>query len=324
MASLFGNPNERWPLSRAVDALVASARRAGFPGLLWSVGLVYPSLGLGLGVVRDILEIVGATTEVSFELLRDWGIERFLTRPDPLPGPGTLLSLGDSGEIGESALKLVLLVPIARLVVGLARLTDLETWRRASSGRRPPKLRAAWRGGKGLGASAFGLILTFPLLFFGAVLFLLGPVVLLLNLLDVPRYLSSVLALVLMPVGAVVLGYGILLQVLVQLALHSLARNGRGSASALTHAWRLVRNSPWSAVRATVVDLALQCTILVVAVVLEQLFETFGVAVAWLLWCFVGVTRAGYWARTYDALGGLSTLESEARVTTGLQRPSAG
>ena len=66
--------------------------------------------------------------------------------------------------------------------------------------------------------------------------------------------LNPLLAGVVLPVLAVVLAYAIILQVVNQLALHSLAHNRRGVASALTHAWRLVRGSPWGALRATIGD----------------------------------------------------------------------
>lgn len=317
MPSLIGSPNERWPLSRAVDAMVASARRAGFPGLIWAVGIVYPSLGLGFGVVRDILAILGATTDVSFEILRDWGVEQVFTQPTLLPSPGALLTM-EASEARLRIVQLVLLLPLipaaTRLIAGLASLAEPERWRGASKGRRPPRLLDAWRAGKGLAASTLGLLLAFPFLFFGAVVFLLGPFVVLLNLVELLQNVTALLALALMPVGLVLMSYGILLQVLVQLALHSLARNRRGCASALTHAWRLVKNSPWGALRAAVVDLLLQGAILLLAVVLVRLFQRPGVAVSWLLWCIVGVTRAGYWARTYLGLGGLATAPVEAQL----------
>ncbi len=313
MASLFGSPHERWPLSRAVDAMVSSARSAGIPGLIWAVGLTYPSLGLGFGVVRDVLAILGATTDVSFEILRDWGVEPVFTRPSLLPTPATLLTL-DWSDAGRLASMLLLLLAVSPLIAGLAALSEPERWRSAAKGRRPPQLLLAWRTGKGLALSTFGLMLAFPMLFFGAVVFLLGPVVLLLNLVEFLQTFTSLLALVLMPVGVVLMAYGILLQVLIQLALHSLAHNRRGAVSALTHAWRLAKNSPWSTLRATVVDLLLQSAVLLLAVVLEQLFQVPGIVVAWLLWCFVGVTRAGYWARTYLGLGGLATAPLEARL----------
>ena len=127
--------------------------------------------------------------------------------------------------------------------------------------------------------------------------------------------LSPVLVGLIAPVLVLVLGYAIILQVLNQLALHSLAHNRRGVASALTHAWRLVRASPWSALRATLVDLLLFFLVLFVQGVLESLLPGF---IGWVLFCcvvgFAGVTRAGYWARTYTGLGGLATVERESRV----------
>ena len=48
MSSLIGQASGRWSLSRAIDALRDSARQAGRPGLVWIVGLLYPSVGIGL------------------------------------------------------------------------------------------------------------------------------------------------------------------------------------------------------------------------------------------------------------------------------------
>ena len=75
MPSLFGTPNERWPLSRAVDAMVASARRAGLPALVWIAGLLYPTIGLGLSVVSPILLVLEVTTEVESGALREAVVE---------------------------------------------------------------------------------------------------------------------------------------------------------------------------------------------------------------------------------------------------------
>ena len=95
------------------------------------------------------------------------------------------------------------------------------------------------------------------------------------------------------------LAYAIVLMVLNQLALHSLAHNRRGVASALTHAWRLIRSSPWSALRATVVDFVLFVSILLASQVLAGFLGATGIFafaapfVVIALYGFGGVTRAG-------------------------------
>ena len=55
----------------------------------------------------------------------------------------------------------------------------------------------------------------------------------------------------------VLLAYAVVLMVVNQLAMHSLAHNRRGVSSALTHAWRIIKASPMSVLRATVVDFVL-------------------------------------------------------------------
>ena len=103
------------------------------------------------------------------------------------------------------------------------------------------------------------------------------------------------------------------LMVVNQLALHSLAHNRRGVASALTHAWRLVRTSPLGALRATLVDLVLFVSVVVVDAVFVRNFagdSPLSLALELALFGFAGVTRAGYWARTYRALGGLSSSDN--------------
>jgi hypothetical protein len=106
--------------------------------------------------------------------------------------------------------------------------------------------------------------------------------------------------------------YAAVLMVLNQLALHSLAHNRRGVSSALTHAWRLVRASPTSAFRATLVDFALAVGVAALSWMLLHVagsvpgtgwLEALGVL---LLLGFAGVARAGFWGRAYRALGGMS------------------
>ena len=69
----------------------------------------------------------------------------------------------------------------------------------------------------------------------------------------------------------------------------------------------MVRNSPWSAARAMMVDLFLQVGLLAAIIALDKLLQGPGNALSWVMLGFVGATRASYWAETYEGLGGLST-----------------
>jgi hypothetical protein len=136
-------------------------------------------------------------------------------------------------------------------------------------------------------------------------LVLIGPVVALLELFGLTRF-TALYAGFLSPFLLLVMAYAAVLMVLNQLALHSLAHNRRGVASALTHAWRLVRASPLGATRAAVVDLVLFFSVLLAAKILTGLLgDGLDGLILLALLGFAGVARAGYWARTYRALGGL-------------------
>jgi hypothetical protein len=149
---------------------------------------------------------------------------------------------------------------------------------------------------------------------FVAMLFLIGPLVMIVRSFELREFSVVVVGLI-VPVLFVLLSYAIVLQVLNQLALHSLAHNRRGVASALTHAWRLIRTSPWCAARATVVDLVLFLSVAALHSSLAHFFRVTGLAgpLEWLVLLavagFAGVTRAAFWARAYRALGGLSAAD---------------
>jgi len=327
MPSLFGNPNERWPLSRAVDAMVSSARRTGFPALIWIAGILYPSLTLGIGISGPILSVLEASTGLELKAgseriaktLADWNLTPTVSSP-------TVLSMVEMATEASFWIALLLLLPVclivARLSVGLARVSESRSWQELAGSRRTPTLPAVWRTGGGLSFSTIGLLLSFPLLLMAAVLFLIGPLILLLNLVEPIRQLPSFIAVLVVPVGLTTLAYAVVLQVLIQLALHSLARNRRGSASALTHAWRLVRNSPWGAARAMLVDLTLQIALLMVMVALGNALGNSGTALSWVLLGFIGATRASYWAETYEGLGGLSTVREPVSASGSAIRAS--
>jgi hypothetical protein len=316
---LLGSQDERLSLSRAVDALADAARRAGRPSPLWLVGALYPSLNLNFDLVRGVLALVEEFSGLHLPWAGEMG--GFVTLFAPaIPG----ISLGARGtqELGPVLGLLPLMLLSCRLVVGLARVSDplyaspaaeLEPGSSASVQRaRAPRLRRLWEEGKGLALVAFGLWGMLLLLLFGAMLVLIAPMVAILKMVDLARF-SALSAGLLLPVLVLVLAYAAVLMVLNQLALHSLANNRRGVASALTHAWRLVRASPLGALRATLVDFVLFLSVLVADVIFARVLfpgTVLEVVVVLGLYGFAGVTRAGYWARTYRALGGLSHADN--------------
>ena len=315
MSTLLGESGERWTLPQAVDAMIDAARQGGVPGLVWFVGALYPSLNLNADLFRGLLALVEESTNIE------------------LPGSGNLhplwtlfapkaLVLESDGFLQGFGLLLVfmpLLFVVFRLVVGLARVSDpllaTETVESGESGisskrgrRGRMRLRATWAAGKGLGATAFGMWLMLAGLLLGALLVVIGPLVALVQLLELSSF-SPLFAGLLLPVLFLLLAYAAVLMVVYQLALHSLAHNRRGVASALTHAWRLVRASPWATLRSTVVDGVLFLTIEVLGNLLNSVLGPVGALLGFLLLGFAGVTRAGFWARTYRALGGLSSAD---------------
>lgn len=315
MSLLLGSPDERLSLSRAVDALAEAARRAGHPSALWLIGIVYPSLNLNLDLVRGVLGLAEQFSGIELPLAGEMGgIVRLFVPVVPhfgFEGPDELASI-----LG--------LLPIAYLlcrpVVGLAKVSDplyvartvkLDATSSSTQAPRPFGLRVLWQEGKGQTIVAFGLWGMLLSLLFAAMLVLIGPVVAFLKLFNLARFTPLTAGLIL-PALFLVLAYAAVLMVLNQLALHSLAHNRRGVASALAHAWRLVRASPLGALRATLVDFVLFLSVLVASALLAPSFlegTPIPVLVFLALNGFAGVTRAGYWARTYRALGGLSPAD---------------
>jgi len=311
---LLGTPGERLSLARAVDALADAARRAGRPSGLWLAGILYPGLNLNFDLVRGVLALVEEFSGIEFP----WagGMGGFVTLFAPrIPG----LNLGTRGsqDLEPVLVLLPLILMACRLIVGLARVSDPmyaapegTTERLEGSSvqtPRPPRLKRLWQEGKGLAVNAFGLWCMLLFMLFGAMLVLIAPMVALLKLVNLARF-SALSAGLLLPLLLLVLAYSAVLMVLNQLALHSMAHNRRGVASALTHAWRLVRTSPLGTLRATAVDFVLFLSVLAADVILSSTFPASGAGFVIVggLYGFAGVTRAGYWARTYRALGGLS------------------
>jgi hypothetical protein len=310
---LLGRPDERLSLARAVDALAEAARRAGRPSLLWLVGIVYPSLNLNLDLLRGVLALAQKFSGIELPLAGEMGgfVRLFV--------PGLPRDLAGSEELGPVMALLPLVLFLCRPIVGLARVSDplyaeseVELRAEGSSGvqrARGVRLGRLWREGRGLALVAFGLWGMLLMLLFAAMLVLIGPVVAFLKVFGLARF-SALSAGLILPAVLLVLAYAAVLMVLNQLALHSLAHNRRGVASALAHAWRLVRASPLGALRATLVDFVLFFSLLVASSILAP---TEGMPLTTALFLalsgFAGVTRAGYWARTYRALGGLSSAD---------------
>lgn len=303
MSRLIGDPGERWSLQRAVDALAESARTAGRPGWIWVAGLCYPSLILTNQVLSLFLGLLGEATDLPApDLQLDFG-------------PGSFFQVGSVESVVDALWLFPLLLVAGRLVAGLASVGGPDEWTAACglpSTRKSPRLSRVWNEGKGITLSAIGLWIAIQFITFAAVLMLLGPIVMLVNIFGLREFTPGV-ALLVSPVAVFLFLYVTVLQVMNQLALHSLASNRRGVVSALTHAWRLIRHSPWAAVRGAAVDLLLSLTIALLGYVL-----TIGACItcvlAPILWAvihfcltgFTGVTRACYWARLYRDLGGLT------------------
>ncbi|MEW6072586.1 MAG: hypothetical protein AB1726_08350 [Planctomycetota bacterium] len=310
MSLLLGSPADRWPLPQAVDALVDSARRAGIPGPIWIAGVLYPSLNLSWDLVRSMLGAVERSTGIELPGAAGTGdlVGLFLPRP---------IALGEDGfwaALGVFLVSLPLLLVYYRLVVGLARVCDPLRPPDEPGRPRCGDLRSAWREGRGLGFAGLGMCVLLLGLLLAAMLVLIGPLVMLVQILGLEE-LSPLFVGLLAPVLLVLLLYTVVLLVVNQLALHSLAHNRRGIASALTHAWRLIRTSPWSAARATSMDLVLFVTVLAITTAIGSVLAATVVMrplyflVVTALYGFAGVTRAGFWARSYRALGGLSAAD---------------
>lgn len=299
---MVGSARERWGFAPILDALRDAARRAGTPGWIWLVGITYPGLNLSVDLVRCVLGMIESATGIAMPGSTSAGNLVFLFGPPTFREGATLL------EVGAYALVLFpVYLLLYRLIVGLAKSSDP-----ASNRSGPIRLGTIWHEGKELGASACGMWLLLFVLLVGVTLFLLGPLVTLVHVFELER-LNPLLIGLILPILFLVLSYATVLQVLNQLGLHSLAHNRRGVASALTHAWRLVRGSPWSAARATLIDFGLFLALIGTSLAIQSSVEDgsdlrtlVSHALQLTLHGFVGVTRAGFWARAYRALGGLS------------------
>lgn len=298
-SSFAGDPRGTWSLRRAVDALSRSARAAGRPGWIWLAGIGYPTIGMGL-----------VTGWAGSLLAWDEALEP--------AGSSDVAAMGLFGEVGEALTGSLLFIPVLlvvlRLRVGLARIAPPDIWGRLSETFGHPRLRQAWRAGRGLTRSALGMSLMLTIMMSGVLMLIVTPLVYFLA--QVQRSLGDAAALIgwlgiLVPGAAVLVTYAVLLSVLHQLALQSLAHNRRGVSSALVHAWRLAKHDPWSTARTVCVDLTIDLSVALLTLTCALLFgliglESVALLVSLALYGFMGVTRAGYWARAYRAMGGLS------------------
>jgi hypothetical protein len=202
-------------------------------------------------------------------------------------------------------------LPILRLAVGLARSGSARAWREACGDRRTPRLRTLWKSGSGMTLSALGLWTQLCVMFTGALLVILLPAQ------TAAQHIAGgghhwlrmgMAAVVLGPLTLFFFSYALAIVVLSQLALHSLAQNRRGVGSALLHGWRIMRHDTWATARAVLVDFVLSLSVMVLWSFVTELFDVpvLSDVVLVLLLGFAGVTSAGYWARAYRALGGLS------------------
>lgn len=296
MSSLIGAQHERWSLPRAIDALSAAARQAGRPGLVWLLGVLYPTLSL----------TVGPGGALVFGLFHP---------PDDTHSASGILAAHDLRFEMWFVLTSILLLP--RVSSGLARISSPEVWAKLTRERHTPRLRDAWQASRGIGWSALGLWTQVLLMLLLPALLVLSPPLYVLEhmglkLTSLSDLSSVTMAVVLSPFVALLLLYALVLSLIYQLALQSLANNRRGAASALMHAWRIARQDPWATARAAIVDFVLSATVFVLqwvafgVLAITCIGPPLGILGYVLLPGFAGVTRAGYWARVYRALGGLS------------------
>ena len=310
MSTLIGSPDERLPLSRVVDALIAAGRQGGRPSSLWVAGFLYPSLIVSYGTFVPILASVQELTGLAVlpedsELdLHVFGVVQIDTWAlNAISSPQMALSL---------PFFVLLWLFLLRLISGLAWTSDPETWEAARGTRKAPRLRHAWRAGRGITISALGLFLLMAFLRAAALFVVLAPLVGAAKMVGEEGVIWITVLAVIAPVTVLLVAYSMVLEVLTQLGLHSLARNRRGTGSAINHAWRLVRNDPWSTIRATVVDLMLQLVVGAIVFLLNLFgccLAGLGFVIAIALNACIGVVRAGFWARMYRGLGGLSPAD---------------
>jgi len=308
MSRFTGDPGDRWSLRAMLDELGEAARRAARPGWIWVAGLLYPSIALlPMGAAKlFVFDAAGESPDVHF-------------------GGGDIrtgIALASLGLVAMAGSALVLLL-YSRLNAGLARLAPKSVWAlvRGANGR--PGLRDCWAAGSGSTLSVFGLRLAIDLLRYTVLLMMILPALFTWGVFDSLSAQAPgaiVLALFALPALAVLLIYNLLLSMLLQLALHSVVHNRRGVASALQHAWSILRQDPWAGGRAltgeillALIALLAEAAIIALVLTASSIFGVLATPLELTLWAallclggLIGVTRACYWATAYRALGGLS------------------
>lgn len=291
-------------------------RQTARPSFVWIAGLLYPSVTLGLDPAWD-----GLLSRSPTQSLWMW-LRATMHGVAGADGDAVEVTFDPWAAVSWMPCLGILLIPLYRLVVGLARVAPEAAWDEARGERRSPTLASVWRAGRGLTLSAF--VLWFQL----AMTMLVATVVLALPSILAMRYLvidpidplqgsaqwaRFVLAAPLVgPFAFLLVAYTLAISVLCQLGLHSLAHNRRGVSSALLHGWRIMRADPRATGRAVLVDVLLffvvQFTWRAAESVVSQVPG--GSEVMWalhfVLLGFLGAARACYWARAYRELGGLS------------------
>jgi hypothetical protein len=301
-SSFAGEPGQPWSLGKAVDALSISAKLAGRPSSLWLAGIAYPSIGLG--IAAGTLKIMSAGNALA-------------TLEDGSAALAVALQATFAGfaHLGAQLGILPLFYFAFRLRAGLARIATPDVWAKLARDRQP-RLRDAWRAGKGLTAPATGLLLMISLMLAGVLGLLYAPLLFFWGGISqtMGGGVSTMLWLViLLPALVLLCAYAILLSILHLLALQSLACNQRGVSSALVHAWRLAKHDPWSTSRTLAVGLMLDVALAAIAtalVLLGSLLPGGGVLAGLINLCllgFAGVVQANYWSRAYRQLGGMLT-----------------
>ncbi len=180
----------------------------------------------------------------------------------------------------------------------------------------PPTRKRLWTLSGGLFPAAVGL-LALRLVLMGAAYALLiaGPVSLL-DSLD-SNFWQIAWQLPLAPIILLGLGYILVVDCSVHLALNSLAANRRGAGSAMQHAWRLATGDvPSMAKSASLHLLALAGPILVGLLGYETIFDQEAMPAALVAiasGAFLSNILSHYWARAYQRMGGIHTAQP-ARV----------
>jgi len=270
--------------------LADSARAAARPSWIWLAGFFYPSV-----LVVPALGVRAAQTGIgeTWEGLMAWTLT-------PLFVP-----------------------PIVLLVAGLARLASPRNWTECLAKHGKVRLRDAWGAGRGLFGATLGLwlcLLLLDLVVLGIGLFVFR------GLGGHEDWRAYVLGGPLLLFCCI---YAVVVSVLFQLALQSLAQNQRGVASAIQHSWKLTQNDSWATLRAALVDCALSAALAGVGFLVTPgdsgQFSPLGLPYL-VLTAIVGVARALYWARVYRSLGGLTPEDGVPGLATAspaLAPPSA-